>query len=151
MRFVAHCGKLSLDTMHRLEETPNGLNEALVCRALEVARERGTPEVSLNYAGLGHLAREGATEGKRPPRINRLVLRLLGSRFQLDRLVRFNDKFFPEWRRRYLVYESRAGLPRAILRVLQAEGYIPQRRPLRRRVPALGRPRPGTVRAHATR
>lgn len=151
MRFVAHRGKLSLDTMHRLEETPNGLNEALVCRALEVARDRGTPEVSLNYAGLGHLAREGASEGRKPRRINRLVLRLLGSRFQLDRLVRFNDKFFPEWRRRYLVYESRAGLPRAILRVLQAEGYIPQRRPVRLRAPVLGRLRPGTVRAHATR
>ncbi len=40
MRFVAHRGKLSLDTMHRLEGTPNGLNEALVCRALEVARAR---------------------------------------------------------------------------------------------------------------
>jgi lysyl-tRNA synthetase, class II len=26
MRFVSHCGKLSLDTMHRLDGTPNGLN-----------------------------------------------------------------------------------------------------------------------------
>ncbi len=41
MRFITHCGKLSLDTMRRVGETPNGLNEALVCRALEAARGRG--------------------------------------------------------------------------------------------------------------
>jgi lysyl-tRNA synthetase class 2 len=52
MRFISHRGNLSLDTMHRVGETPNGLNEALVCRALEIARERGVGEVSLNYAGL---------------------------------------------------------------------------------------------------
>jgi lysyl-tRNA synthetase class 2 len=49
----------------------------------------------------------------------------------MDRLVRFNEKFSPEWRPRYLVYESRLGLARTVLRVLQAEGYVPQRRPLR--------------------
>jgi lysyl-tRNA synthetase class 2 len=57
MRFAAHCGKLSLDTMRRVGETPNGLNEALVCQALAAARERGVREVSLNYAGLAHLVR----------------------------------------------------------------------------------------------
>jgi len=131
MRFVSHCGKLSLDTMRRLQDTPNGLNEALVCRALEVARDRGVPEVSLNYAGLGHLARDRERSGANTRRLNRIVLRVLSGRFQLERLVRFNEKFSPEWRPRYLVYESRVALPRATLRVLQAEGYLPQRQPLR--------------------
>ena len=57
MRFVTFGESLSLDTMQRVGETPNGLNEALVSRALEVARSRGVPEVSLNYAGLAHLVR----------------------------------------------------------------------------------------------
>ena len=39
--------------------------------------------------------------------------------------MRFNEKFSPRWRPRYLVYESRAALPRAVVRVLQAEGYLP--------------------------
>jgi lysyl-tRNA synthetase class 2 len=129
MRF-ATCGRnLSLDTMQRVGDTPNGLNDALVACALDQARERGVPEVSLNYAGLAHLIR-------RPPSHNRLVRALtraalvpLHRRFQMDRLVRFNEKFSPQWRPRYLVYESRAGLPRAIVRVLQAEGYLPQGRP----------------------
>ena len=121
-------GSLSLDTMRRVGETPNGLNEALVCAVLEFARERGVREVSLNYAGLG-------TPGSSGPSGNWLSRALaararspLRARFQMDRLVLFNEKFSPDWRPRYLVYESRRALPRTVLRVLQAEGYVPQRR-----------------------
>jgi hypothetical protein len=56
-----------------------------------------------------------------------VAVALLGRRFQMERLVRFNEKFSPEWRPRYLIYESRFGLPRAILRVLEVEGYVGQR------------------------
>jgi len=127
IRFVDCCGRLSLDTMRRVGETPNGLNEALVCNALEIARERGVEEVSLNYAGLVR------REPSRNPiaRIGfRLVLAPLHRRFQMERLVHFNDKFSPEWRPRYLVYETRTALPRTLLRVLQAEGYVPELRQL---------------------
>ncbi len=125
MRFIAHRGKLSLDTMRRVGETPNGLNEALVCRALELARTRGISEVSLNYAGLAHLVRQPAAGGAVRRAGTRVLVTLLGRRFQMERLVRFNEKFTPEWRPRYLVYESRRALPRAIFRTLQAEGYVP--------------------------
>ena len=127
MRFVSHCGRLSLDTMRRIGETPNGLNEALVCRALEAARERGVAEVSLNYAGLGHLFRDEPGTSRQARALAAVVLGPLGRRFQMERLVRFNDKFAPDWRPRYLVFETRAGLPRSVARVLQAEGYIPER------------------------
>lgn len=130
MRFITHRGKLSLDTMRRVGETPNGLNEALVCRALELARERGIREVSLNYAGLAHLIRSGSSAGWLPRQSTKLAAAVLGRRFQMERLVRFNEKFAPEWRPRYLVYPSRRALPKAIYRVLQAEGYVsPPRRP----------------------
>jgi lysyl-tRNA synthetase class 2 len=134
MRFAACRGRLSLDTMRRVGETPNGLNEALVCRALELARERGVSEVSLNYAGLAHLLRrDGRGGGKLRARV---LMALLGGRFQMQRLVRFDEKFSPYWRPRYLVYETPAALPRAVLRVLQAEGYLPSRAaPRRRRQP----------------
>jgi lysyl-tRNA synthetase, class II len=128
MRFLSCGGNLSLDTMRRVGETPNGLNESLVCRALLFAREHGVREVSLNYAGLGHLVRSGPV-GSRPARaVQRMALGVLGRHFQMDRLVLFNSKFSPEWRPRYLVYESRRALPAAALRVLQAEGYLPDRR-----------------------
>jgi lysyl-tRNA synthetase class 2 len=125
--FVEHCGRLSLDTMHRLGQTPNGLNEALICRALELARERGVPEVSLNYAGLGHLVRRGHASRGAVRMIARLLSALIGSRFQMAGLVQFDDKFQPQWRPRFLVYQSPAELPLAALRVLQAEGYLPER------------------------
>lgn len=123
MRFISHRGKLSLDTMRRVGETPNGLNEALVCRALEVARDQGVTEVSLNYAGLAHLIRRPA-DSRLGEALRRPALRLLGGHFQMQRLVDFNEKFSPEWRPRYLVYESRAALPGSIVRVLKAEGYL---------------------------
>lgn len=146
VRFIEHPGGLSLDSMRRVGETPNGLNEALVVRALEVARARGVSEVSLNFAGFAHLMAAEAVELEAHRRLARFLLSLLGDRFQMERLVRFNDKFLPEWRPRFLVFDSRTRLPRVGLRVLQAEAYLPGprgaagRRPARRPPPALGRP-----------
>jgi lysyl-tRNA synthetase, class II len=139
MRFISHRGKLSLDTMRRVGETPNGLNEALLCRALEIARERQVPEVSLNYAGLAHLVRNPPPGNALTRKAVRAGIWLLGRHFQMERLVRFNDKFTPSWRPRYLVYESRLALPRTVLGVLEAEGYIaPPRRRRPRAVDGLG-------------
>jgi lysyl-tRNA synthetase class 2 len=153
MRFICHRGRLSLDTMRRIGDTPNGLNEALVCRALSLARDRGISEVSLNYAGLAHLIRGERHHNPVVRYVSRLLVRALSSRFQLERLVRFNDKFAPEWRPRFLVVESRLGLPRTMLRVLQAEGYLPQRttRGLRGRFRARPRTQLRSAHADATR
>lgn len=142
MRFIDHPGGLSLDTMRRVGETPNGLNEALVCRALELAAERGACEVSLNFAGFAHLMAAEAAELEAHRRLARFLLRLIGDRFQMERLVRFNDKFQPEWRPRFLVYDSRLRLPRVGLRVLQAEAYLrgPKTAALERRWQPAGSP-----------
>jgi|SRR5579884_2059442 len=128
MRFIAHRGKLSLDTMRRVGETPNGLNEALVCHALQLGRERGISEVSLNYAGLAHLVRRSRACGWPARTAVGLLLNGLGRHFQMERLVCFNEKFSPQWRPRYLVYRSRRCLPVAVYRVLEAEGYLARRR-----------------------
>jgi lysyl-tRNA synthetase, class II len=127
MRFVTCGDTLSLETMQRVGETPNGLNEALVARALAEARERGVAEVSLNYAGLAHLIRREPSRNPVARALTRAALAPLHRRFQMDRLVRFNEKFSPQWRPRYLVYESRAALGLTFARVLQAEGYLPHR------------------------
>ena len=149
MRFIGHCGKLSLDTMRRVGETPNGLNEALVCRALESARERGIGEVSLNYAGLAHLVRGEPIRNPLARTLAQLIMAPLGRRFQMERLVRFNEKFSPEWRPRFLVYETRGSLPTAVLRVLQVEGYLPEPRRPRRRSRSWPNPRALAGRPHA--
>jgi lysyl-tRNA synthetase, class II len=123
LHFVRYEAGLSLDVMRRRGEEPNGLNEAMVVAALEHARAAGLREVSLNFAGCAHLMapHERPTLGCRAARF---ALRRMHGRFQLERLMRFNEKFFPTWRPRYLVYAGRARLPLAALRVLQAEGYV---------------------------
>lgn len=142
LHFVPYQRGLSLDVMRRLGDEPNGLNEAMVVAALEHAREGGLEEVSLNFAGFSHVM---APRGPGGPgcRLARRLLRLAHGRFQLERLVRFNEKFFPAWRARYLIYPSRAKLPLAALRVLQAEGYV--RPPARRALTAGWRPLPRPV------
>lgn len=125
LRFARHAHGLSLDAMRRGEpDEPNGLGEAMIVAALRRAAEEGVAEVSLNFAGFGHvMAVDPATL---PPRRRALrwALRRAHGRFQLERLARFNAKFAPSWRPRFLLYDRRRELPLAALRVLQAEGYV---------------------------
>lgn len=130
IRFVRCRDGLSLDAMRRGGDEPNGLYEAMISEVLAWAADHGLSAVSLNFAGFGHVMREGdgLTRGQR---MLRLLLRAAHNRFQLERLARFNEKFKPEWRPRYLVYAAHTRLPIAALRVLQAEAYV---RPPRCRV-----------------
>jgi lysyl-tRNA synthetase, class II len=132
LRFVRYRDGLSLDAMRRLGDDPNGLTETLVVAVLGHARASGVREISLNFAGFAHLMAADALLN-RGQRIARWGLSCLQGRFQLERLARFNAKFGPAWRPRYLLYTGRTRLPLAALRVLQAEAYLkgPRHRPCR--------------------
>src|SRR4051794_28850054 len=128
-RYVSYRRGLSLDAMRRLDDRPNGIADSLVAATLAYARERGCEEVSLNFAGFGHLMAAETLE-RRVHRLARWALQRVHGRFQLERLAAFAAKFRPEWRPRYLVFTARTRLPLAALRVLQAERYLPPpRRP----------------------
>jgi lysyl-tRNA synthetase, class II len=152
LRFARYREGLSLDVMRRSGGEPNGVNEALVVAALEYARREGLSEVSLNFAGFAHVMASGASLTPLQ-RLLRGILRALHGRFQLERLVRFNDKFFPEWRPRYLVHEGGPGLPLGGLRVLQAESYLrpPRARPRSSRWQPLPLPVPSSNGTHRAR
>jgi lysyl-tRNA synthetase class 2 len=125
LHFVPCFGRsaMSLSFMRRDPRTPNGLTEFLVVSAVELLRERGVDEMSLNFAAFARWIHS-------PERVSERVLgRLiaLGNRFfQIESLYRFNAKFFPRWQARYLVYEGAFGLPRASLAAMWAEGQIPK-------------------------
>ncbi len=127
-RYVRYRQGYSLDAMRRLDDDPNGISDSLVAAVLVRARELGCIEVSLNFAGFGHLMAAETLE-RRSHRLARWALRRLHRRFQLERLIRFASKFGPHWRPRYVVYTARTRLPLAALRVMQAEAYVKPPRP----------------------
>jgi lysyl-tRNA synthetase class 2 len=79
--------------------------------------------VSLNFAAFARLVREpdGLLE-----RAAGKAIALGDTWFQIERLYRFNAKFFPRWEPRYFMYERRFGLPRAGIAALWIEGQLPK-------------------------
>jgi lysyl-tRNA synthetase class 2 len=127
LHFAPSYGRLavSLSLMRREKDTPNGLMEFLVVRAIEQLRERGLEEASLNFSVFARLIHE--PRGRVELMVGRILL-VADAFFQIERLYRFNAKFFPRWEARYLVYERRLGLPRVGLAALWAEGQLPRPR-----------------------
>jgi lysyl-tRNA synthetase class 2 len=136
LHFVPSYGRqaMSLSSMRRDRDTPNGLMEFLVVRAIEGLRERGIEEISLNFAAFARMMH--GPHGRLERLAGRLVA-LANPFFQIESLYRFNAKFFPRWEPRYLLYEGAMGLPRAGLAVMWAEGQLPKPR---RRSPVGGAP-----------
>jgi lysyl-tRNA synthetase class 2 len=119
----------SLSLMRRDPDTPNGLTEFLVARGLEQLRERGIEEASLNFATFARFIH--APSGPLQRLVGRGLL-LADALFQIERLYRFNAKFFPRWEPRYLLFERALGLPRVALAAMWAEGQLPKPRLLQR-------------------
>jgi lysyl-tRNA synthetase class 2 len=137
LHFVPCYGRaaVSLSFMRRDPETPNGLTEFLVVRAIELLRERGVEELSLNFAAFAKWMHSPA---KRHERVLGKLIALGNPFFQIESLYRFNAKFFPRWEPRFLVYEGAFGLPRAGIAAMWAEGQLPKPT-LRNRVTASAR------------
>jgi lysyl-tRNA synthetase class 2 len=113
---------VSLASMRRDRDTPNGLTEFLVVEAARLLGERGIGELSLNFAAFGRWLREPANARERAAAG---VLRVADRWFQLERLLRFNARFRPRWQPRHLLFAGPAGLPRVAVAALRAEGYLP--------------------------
>ena len=102
LHFVPCYGRaaMSLSFMRRDPGTPNGLTEFMVVRAVELLRERGVEEISLNFAAFAKWLHSPQRASERA--LAKLIA--LGNPFfQIESLYRFNAKFFPRWEPRYLV------------------------------------------------
>ena len=123
LQFVPCYGRsaMSLSFMRRDPETPNGLTEFMVVSAVELLRERGVEEMSLNFAAFARWMHSPERPAERA--LGKLIA--VGNPFfQIESLYRFNAKFFPRWEPRYLVYQGPLGLPRASLAAMWAEGQL---------------------------
>jgi lysyl-tRNA synthetase class 2 len=117
---------LSLSSMPRRRATPNGFNEWLVVSTIEWAEVHGYGQISMNFAPFAALlAADAEVIGTRKRLQRRALHALKGHGFQLENLLAFNRKFFPEWQRRYVIYERTTDLPRVGIAGLAAEGYLP--------------------------
>jgi lysyl-tRNA synthetase, class II len=117
---------LSLSSMPRRSTTPNGFNEWLVVTTIEWAKAHGYDQISMNFAPFAALLAADAEVTRKTERLQRRALRALkGHGFQLENLLAFNRKFFPDWQRRYVIYERTTDLPRVGIAGLAAEGYLP--------------------------
>ncbi len=127
LHFVPCYGRpaVSLSFMRRDPSTPNGLTEFLVVKAIELLRERGVEELSLNFAAF---AKWMHSPEKLLERWLGKLIALGNPFFQIESLYRFNAKFFPRWEPRFLVYEGTFGMPRAGIAALWAEGQLPKPR-----------------------
>jgi hypothetical protein len=108
----------SLGFMRRERDTPNGLTEFMVVEAARLLGEAGIAEFSLNFAAHGRWLRapENLVE-----RLLAVVLRTADRWFQVERLLRFNEKFEPRWQPRYLLFEHTLQLPRVAFGAMVAE------------------------------
>jgi lysyl-tRNA synthetase class 2 len=93
-------------------------------QAVELLRERGLEEMSLNFATAARYmhARNRIARAL----VGRLCRSRLEPYFQIESLYRFNAKFFPRWEPRYSRLRGRLGLPRASVAAMWAEGQLPK-------------------------
>jgi lysyl-tRNA synthetase class 2 len=124
LHFVPTYGRaaMSLSAMRRDRDTPNGLTDFLVVRAIQQLGERGTSELSLNFAAF---ARWLHSPAGRSERALARIIRVANPYFQIESLYRFNAKYAPHWQPRHLLYEGLATLPRTALAAMWVEGQLP--------------------------
>ncbi len=125
---------LSLSSMPRSSDTPNGFNAFLIVALIEWASDHDFSAVSLNFSPAARLFRS-ETEVRGWMRLTKRVLLIIKSvlGLQLDDLLIFNRHFGPRWQPRYIVVERYRYLPRIVIASMAAERYLPFAKLLRGR------------------
>lgn len=116
---------LSLDTMYRVPGSPNGVNERMIVETIAWAKTNGFGEISLNFAAFRSLYdrnRSLVEDGEYwlAHRLDPLV--------SVESIYRFNAKFRPRWRPRYVLFKSPAHVMSILPAALLAEFSSPPTR-----------------------
>ena len=113
----------TLDLMRRDPDTPNGMTEFLLTRTLMKMDELGYERLSMNFAVWGRLFYEDIHYTV-TQRIFKQLLELVNPFYQIKSLKMFNQRFYPEWVPRVIVYDDVRALPRVGLLYGGVEGFL---------------------------
>jgi len=117
--------RLSLDRMQREKGSDPGVNELLISDTSMWAKENGITHISLNFAAFRSLFERADKISAGPiTRGTRNIIRFFSNWFQVESLYRFNAKFQPEWRTRYVLYPRTPDLVKVAWAALRAEKFI---------------------------
>jgi lysylphosphatidylglycerol synthetase-like protein (DUF2156 family) len=113
----------TLDLMRRDPDTPNGMTEFLLTRTVMKLDELGYDRFSMNFAAWGRFFEEDVEYSLRQ-RAVKLLLDVMSPFYQIKSLKEFNQRFYPEWVPRCIVYDDFRDLPRVALLYSSAEGFL---------------------------
>jgi lysyl-tRNA synthetase class 2 len=117
---------LSLSSMPRLDDLPNGFNAWLIIEAVAWARQHGLRHISLNFSPFAELLTSRADHSVLASLERGVLLGVKAAlSLQLDNLHRFNQQFGPRPVARYVVFEHRTDLPMVALTAMASERYLP--------------------------
>jgi lysyl-tRNA synthetase class 2 len=114
---------LSLDTMCRVPDAPNGVNERMIVEAIEWGSGNGVEQVSLNFAAFRELFEN--EERSMLERVSYWGAHRLDRFIKVESLYRFNAKFRPRWVPRSVVLRSWTDVGWVLTAALGAEFGAP--------------------------
>jgi lysylphosphatidylglycerol synthetase-like protein (DUF2156 family) len=115
----------SLDVMRRTADpdAPNGLTDFVIIETIDWMRQRGMRGLGLNFATMrAVLAGELGTGPWRA--VERKTLHHFSDTMQIESLWKFNQKYDPTWRPRYVVTDCLFDRPRAAAAIARAESVF---------------------------
>ncbi len=116
---------ISLDRMQRERGSDPGVTELMIVATTEWAQQNNIKYISLNFAAFRSLfERADKISAGFVTRSLRNIIRFFSNWFPVESLYRFNAKFQPEWRTRYVLYPSAKDLPKVGMAAIRAEKFI---------------------------
>ena len=113
----------TLDLMRRDPDAPNGMTEFLLTRTIMRMDQDGFERLSMNFAAWGRLFYEDIHYTV-PQRVAKQLLEVINPFYQIKSLKAFNQRFYPNWVPRVIVYDDVRALPRVGLLYGGVEGFM---------------------------
>lgn len=112
----------SLDLMRRdIGAHPNGLTDFMIVSTIEYLVENGYKHLSLNFATMRAVL-SGELDSV-PQKVEKWLLKRMSGSMQIESLWRFNAKFDPIWRPRYVIYDNIEHAPAIAFAIARAEAF----------------------------